>query len=278
MTGLDERYRYQVLCSTYAGIDQRWLLVESKPAHKRALKTVNRQVLKARAQEAHAFQALCRQTFAGRLDAEQALTQFQATLTFTTLQEVTIEAMPYYDKPGRPAAEQSPAGMHFRLSGAVATALEPRNALLVQKSRFIVATKELDTEKLPPAELLAAYKQQSQVEKGFRFLKDPLFLACSLFLKSPQRIMALLMVMTLCLWVYSALGYRMRQVLYAHRQSFPDQKGNPASNPTARWVFQCFVGIHVLVVNELQELVLNLEEHHQRLLALLGTAYEAVYS
>nr|WP_240761775.1 IS1634 family transposase [Nitrosococcus wardiae] len=153
-----------------------------------------------------------------------------------------------------------------------------KSTIGVRNIGFIVATNELDTEKLPPAELLAAYKQQSQVEKGFRCLKDPLFLASSLFLKSPQRIMALLMVMTLCLLVYSALEYRMRQVLSAHRQSFPDQKGNPISNPTARWVFQCFVGIHVLMVNELQELVLNLDEHHQRLLALLGTAYEAIYS
>lgn len=278
MTRLDERYRYQGLRSTYAGIDQRWLRVESKPAHKRALKTVNRQVLKASEQEAGAFQTLCHPTFACYPDAEQALKQFQTTLRFTTLEEVAIEARPYYDKPGRPATEQKPTGVRFRLSGVVATALGPRNALLVQKSPFIVATHELDAEKLPPAKLLAAYKQQSQVEKGFRFLKDPLFLASSLFLKSPQRIMALLMVMTLCLLVYSALEYRIRQALHVHGQSFPDQKGKPTATPTARWVFQCFVGIHVLIVNENQERVLNLENPHQRLLALLGTAYEAIYS
>lgn len=32
------------------------------------------------------------------------------------------------------------------------------------------------------------------------------------------------------------------------------------------------------MVNEIQERVLNLEDHHQRLLALLGTTYEAIYS
>ena len=86
------------------------------------------------------------------------------------------------------------------------------------------------------------------------------------------------MVMTLCLLVYSALEYRIRQALHLHGQSFPDQKGKPTATPTARWVFQCFVGIHVLIVNENQERVLNLENPHQRLLALLGTAYEAIYS
>jgi len=38
-----------------------------------------------------------------------------------------------------------------------------------------------------------------------------MFLADSLFLKSPKRIMALMMVMTICLLVYAALEYRMRQ-------------------------------------------------------------------
>jgi transposase len=42
------------------------------------------------------------------------------------------------------------------------------------------------------------------VERGFRFLKDPPFLASSLSLKKPERLMALLMVMTGCLLVYVA--------------------------------------------------------------------------
>ena len=43
-------------------------------------------------------------------------------------------------------------------------------------------------------------------ERGFRFLKDPLFFASSLFLKNPKRIMALLMVMLLSLLVYGIAG------------------------------------------------------------------------
>jgi hypothetical protein len=50
-------------------------------------------------------------------------------------------------------------------------------------------------------------------ERGFRFRKDPQFLAASLYLKKPERIMALLMVMTVCLLGYAALEYRIRQAL-----------------------------------------------------------------
>jgi transposase len=57
--------------------------------------------------------------------------------------------------------------------------------------------------------------------------------------------MALLMVMTVCLLVYAALEYRIRQALKDHGATFPDQKGKPTQHPTGRWVFHSFVGIHV---------------------------------
>ena len=52
--------------------------------------------------------------------------------------------------------------------------------------------------------------------------------------------MALMMVMTLCLLVYAALEYRIRQALIQAQQTFPNQVGRMISNPTARWVFQFF--------------------------------------
>ena len=48
--------------------------------------------------------------------------------------------------------------------------------------------------------------------------------------------MALLMVMTVCLLVYAALEYRIRNALKDHGATFPKPKGPPVQNPTARWV------------------------------------------
>ena len=86
------------------------------------------------------------------------------------------------------------------------------------------------------------------------------------------------MVMTLSLMVYAALEHRIRETLDAHNATFPNQKGELISNPTARWVFQFFSGIHVLVIGVAQELVLNLNEHQAALLKLLGDRYETLYS
>jgi hypothetical protein len=90
--------------------------------------------------------------------------------------------------------------------------------------------------------------------------------------------MALLMVMTVCLLVYAALEYRIRKALKEHDATCPHQSGKPTQNPTARWVFQYFGGIHRLLTPGQWPLVLNLTEEHQHLLRLLGKPYERFYS
>ena len=60
--------------------------------------------------------------------------------------------------------------------------------------------------------------------------------------------MALLMVMTVCLLVYTALEYRIRTTLKDTGRPSTSQKGRRIQNPTARWVFHYFVGIHVLYI------------------------------
>jgi hypothetical protein len=89
--------------------------------------------------------------------------------------------------------------------------------------------------------------------------------------------MALLMVMTVCLLVYAASEYRLRLALRAHHTTFPDHKGPPIQKPTARWVFQSLVGIHLLLMPGAWPLVLHLTDTDEHLLRLLGYPYEAFY-
>jgi transposase len=60
-------------------------------------------------------------------------------------------------------------------------------------------------------EVIAAYKAQSQVEGGCRFLKAPLFFVSALFVKKPTRMQGLLRVMTFALLVYAVAQRRLRQ-------------------------------------------------------------------
>lgn len=278
MIPLMEGYRAQVRTSTYGGVAQRWALIYSEHRRPQAQRTVEKHLFKQSTAEVKAFQKLGRTVFACEADAQQALATFAQGLQATNLHEVSLQPTRRYAKRGRPGKASVPDAQGYHLAGALASSLAARDALVAQHSCFILATNELDEGALSPQALLAGYKGQKHAERGFRFLKDPLFLASSLYLKKPQRIMALLMVMTVCLLVYAALEYRIRTALNAQQATFPDQKGRPIQNPTARWVFQYFVGIHLLLMPSEGPLVLNLTETHEHLLRLLGPPYKVFYS
>ena len=119
------------------------------------------------------------------------------------------------------------------------------------------------------------------LEQCFRLLKDPLFLASSVFVKKPERIMALSFIMVLCLLVYRLAEFRLRSRLAQRQQTIPDQVQKPTARPTMRWVFQCFEGIellHVQTTTTSVVLVLRLQPVHRLILQLLGPLYEKLYN
>jgi transposase len=277
MASLTEDSRYGELPSIYGGVPQRWVLIDSAPRQTQAQRTVDQQLRQQSAQEGNAWKKFCRTSFACAADARQALAAFERTLQATFLATGTVYARPRDGKRGRPARDTPPHQVVYYLDGALASSLTSRQALLGQHRCFILATNELDDTHLPPQELLEGDTGQVHAERGCRFLKDPQFLASALSLKKPERIMALLMVMTVCWLVYAALEYRIRQALKEQGATFPNQKGPPVQNPTARWVLRYVVGIHLLLLPGQWPLVLNLTEAHQQLLRLLGKPYERLY-
>lgn len=276
---LAEGYRARQHRSEYGGVKQRWLVVHSDEASERAEKQVQKKVGREHQAEAKAFSELTWREFSCREDAEKALEAFEGDLRASTLSEKRVSRGIRYT-----LGNQSSESQEFEEFGEcwfVGGNLPPSEAyeaqLLKRRSLFILATNELSEKRLPAEEILQGYKGQVRVERGFRFLKDPLFLATAFYLQSERRIMALLMVMTLCLLVYSALEWRIRKGLRVQKETFPDQKGNPTQKPTARWVFQSFRGIHLLLVGQ-ERLVLNMQEHHQRIITVLGHRYETLYA
>jgi transposase len=261
------------LPSTYGGIAQRWGLLSSEPRQPQAQRTVDRQRRQQSDEEVNALKKLCRSTFACAADARQARATFEQDVQATGLSASSVRAMPRYGQRGRPRHGTPPDPLVDQIDGALASSLVTRQALIAQQSGCILATNELDNTQLPPHEVLAGDKGQKQVERGCRFLKDPQFLASALYLNKPERIMALLMVMTVCLLVYAALEYRLRQALKDHEATFPDQKGKRSQHPTARWVFHYVVGSHVLGQAGQWPMVLKLTDEHQPLRRLLGKPY-----
>jgi len=205
MAPLQEGYRYHELTSRYGGVEQRWVLLYSEARQPQAPRTADKPLRQQTDQEVNAFPTFCRTTFACEADARQALLAFAQDLQVPFLATSTVRTAPRYDKRGRPGKGVPPDQVVYQIDGALASSLTPRQALIDQHRCFLPATHELDATQLTPQALLEGDTGQMHAERGFRFLKDPSFLASSLYLKKPARIMALLMVMTVCVLVYAAL-------------------------------------------------------------------------
>jgi hypothetical protein len=82
--------------------------------------------------------------------------------------------------------------------------------------------------------------------------------------------MTLRMGMPLGLLGDPALESRIRQALRRQGKTFPPQPGKARQNPPARGLFQCFVGLQVLIIRPPQEMVLNLKAPHRVIRTLLG--------
>jgi transposase len=100
MHDLSEGYRYTPIRSHYAEVFQRWLLIYSEQARARAVKSVDKELLKQSEQEHKAFEKLCRTRFNCPEDAERALAAYQKTLKVLTVHEVEITSHKHFASAG----------------------------------------------------------------------------------------------------------------------------------------------------------------------------------
>jgi transposase len=140
------------------------------------------------------------------------------------------------------------------------------------------ATNSLDDQKWSDSKILSEYKGQQPTERGFRFLKDPLFFASSIFLKNTKRIMALamIMIMTLALMVYTLGQRQLRLALQKATATLPDQKGQPTARPTLRWILQCFLSVHLVFLDDIK-FQIKLSERQLLILQFLGASSRKYY-
>ena len=260
---------------------ERWVVVRTTAGEDRARATLQRQVDTTREQWEKALWHLGNQRFACVPDARAALAKQLKTCPAWLRVESVLVMQPKHRRPGRPRKDAPPDHVEWQILttltvDAAAVAREAR-----RKAAFLVATNVLDPTQLSEQELIPTYKEQHSVERGFSFLKDPLFLASSVFVKKPERIVALSLVMVLCLLVYRLAEHRLREQLAATGQTVPDQLKQPTDRPTMRWMFQCFEGVSLVVVQPpgkppYRDLA-GVEPLHVQVATLLGPSCEKLY-
>ena len=276
----DGDYKVWTVESDYGGVVQRWVLVYSEGLYHREVASLQRSIDAERAEAEKVVRRLNRREYPTPEAAQAAVETMAETWQYHTAQ-IEPHSKPKYRQRGRPHVEQPP---DYRMWHPGAVLVEDKKAIdhaMRTKGKFVIATNVLDAQRLSDEALVDTYKgQNTTVERGFRFLKDPLFFAHSLFLKKPERIMALLMVMGLCLLVYALAEHRLRSELVSREETLPDQTGKPTQRITMRRVFQVFEGIDILLLTtdgRQQRLILNLTDLHHRILDLLGRHVQQCY-
>lgn len=274
-------YKWQEVGTVYGGVRQRWLVVYTQPGYEREEKSLRKRIAKAKEAAHKQLVHLEAKEFSCELVARLSVEKLQKSWHYHTCATEIQQVPSYGHRRGRPKANTQPTEVCYKVK---VTLLEDAGKIALAKrslGKYILATNQLDSQKMSCSKMLNHYKSQAgAVERGFRFLNDPMFFASGLFLKKPERIMALLMVMGLALLVYSLAERKMRKALTDHNATVPNQVGKPVKNPTMRWVYQLFHGVHVLIIKErsiTRQLVLNLTPLHRRILKLLGVEFEKCY-
>jgi transposase len=260
---------------------ERWLVVRTTQGEERARTTLARKVEQTRAQWEKRLWHLGAQRFACEPDARAALAAQLTTCPDWLMVQAEVRAVPKHAQPGRPRRDAVPDHLEWQVRATLRVDEEAVVRQARRNAAFLVATNVLAAEHLPDHELVQTYTEQHSVERGFAFLKDPLFLASSVFVKKPERIVALSLIMVLCLLVYRLAEHRLREQLAATGQTVPSQVKQPTDRPTMRWMFQCFEGISLVRIlpphgPPFQEIA-GVEPLHEQVIRLLGTYCVKLY-
>jgi transposase len=162
---------------------ERWLVVRSAEGEQRARATLQRQVEREQAKWEKRWWHLSHRAFACAPDAQAALERERQQLPDWLVAQGEVVAMPKYGRVGRPRQQTPPVEQEWHVQAQLQCDPDALEREVRRKAAFLVATNVLEAAALPDRELIQTDKAQSMVERGFAFLKDPLFLASSVFVK-----------------------------------------------------------------------------------------------
>jgi len=269
VTSKKSGYSYAQKKINYGDIEQRWLVVQSQDRKKSDLKKLSKKIEKALTNTQTKLKKLAQEKFACAADARKELTKISKEFKYHQVENIEItEKIPDIKKENQ--------SKYYQISARVDENKDVIEPEMLSAGRFIIATNVLSDKELSNEKMLSEYKAQQSCERGFSFLKSPLFLADSIFLKSPERIEALAMIMGLCLLVYTLAQREIRAALKSLNYTVKNQLGKAINNPTMRWIFQCFQSVHLVTFQQKTEF-LNLTSEMKYILLFLPEACRNYY-
>ena len=256
-----EGYAYKEIESNYAQIKQRWIIVESQARKKSDLEKLEKKIIKEYQLISKKLVSLAKKDFESEVEANLKLKEISSKLKYHLITQSLITKK---------------SAQKYNITAELQADSQQTTSLKTKAGRFIIATNKLDHSSLTSDDILKKYKEQQAPERGFAFLKDPLFFADSVFLKNSQRVETMAMLMGLCLLVYSIGQRQIRQGLQTAKTGIKNQLGKLTQRPTLRWIFQCFQGIHLVNFQGIKQ-ISNLSNERQFTLKFFSESIQKYY-
>jgi len=257
---------------TLYGKPYRAVVVHSSHHDQRRQKRLEREVQASSTTLAATMRATAKQEYFCRADAEAAAEQLRALQSAYHRVEVVIEERPQYG-PGRPSPKHPRVIKALRYSLQVT--LHERAEVVARKRQeagcFVLLTNVPTAGEMAhrAGEVLRAYKEQHGVEQNFAFLKDPIIVN-SLFLKKPERIEALGLVLLLALLLWRLVERTLRVHVETAGNPLMGWDKKATQKPTAFMMMTKFAAVMVLKVGGQRQLAQPLSAVQQAYLNALG--------
>jgi transposase len=211
------------------------------------------------------------QAYFCQADAEAAAVKLRGLQSAYHGVEVGVEERSKYG-PGRPSRKQPRVAKALRY-GLKAT-LHERSDVIARKTQetgcFVLLTNVPTAGEMAhrAGDVLRAYKEQHGIEQNYGFLKDPLIVN-SLFLKKPERIEALGLVLLLALLLWRLVERTLRRHVETTGNPLTGWDKKATQKPTAFMMMTKFAAVMVIKVGGQRQLVHPLSPVQQQYLRAL---------
>ena len=251
---------------TLDGTAYRAVVVHSSAQDKRRQQRLERDILASYSTAQTVARQATQQEYFCRADAETAAAQLRALSTAYHRMEVTVEERPLYGR-GRPRSRQPRPikAMRYRLKMSIHPDTERIRRREDEAGCFVLLTNVPTAGDLAHSarDILTVYKEQHGTEQNYGFLKDPVIVN-SLFLKKPERIEALGLVLLLALLIWRLMERAMRRHVDTTSTPLPGWDKKVTERPTAFMMVTKFAGVIVLKLGHDRQLArpLSAVQHH----------------
>ena len=249
------------------GRTYRAIVVHSDAHDQRRLKRLEKAIAADRHKMAKHLATLGKQVFFCLPDAQQASrAKFASDLHQL---ELEIVEQPVYAA-GRPRKDGSKPikATRYVLTGTIVPEAAKVAQFQQEAGCFVLLTNR-SSAALSPAEVLKLYKDQHYIEQNFAFLKDPIIIN-EIFLKKPERIEALGLILVLALMIWRLIERTMRQTLQEKQDKVPGWDRKPTAKPTAFMMSTKFSSMGILKVGEVRRFNHPIDEIQLKYLEILG--------